>query len=59
MSGLVYDYYVHLLQKLNKNSLAVKIVQGQSEAAMLYKQPKTLISSKTKKLNILKILLLV
>ena len=45
---------------LNKNSLAVKKVRGQSEAMHNdYKQPKTLISSKAKKLNILlRILLL-
>ena len=34
---------------LNKNSLAVKKVQSQSEATMVYKRPKTLISSKAKK----------
>ena len=40
---------------LNKNSLAVKKVRGQLEG----KRPKTLISSKAKKLNILlRILLL-
>ena len=39
---------------LNKNSLAVKKVQGQSEATMVnHKRPKPLISSKAKKLNIL------
>ena len=45
---------------LNKNSLAVKKVRGQSEATMAsYKRPKSLISSKAKKLNILlRILLL-
>ena len=45
---------------LNKNSLAVKKVRGQSEATMHgYKRPKTLISNKAKKLNILlRILLL-
>ena len=36
---------------LNKNSLAVKKVQGQSEAMVM--RPKTLISSTAKKLNIL------
>ena len=39
---------------LNKNTLGVKKVRGQSEATMvIYKRPKTLISSKAKKLNIL------
>ena len=44
---------------LNKNSLAVKEVRGQSEATMVIaKRPKTLISSKAKKLNILQIKIL-
>ena len=39
---------------LNKNTLDVKKVRGQSEASHNgYKRPKTLISSKAKKLNIL------
>ena len=45
---------------LNKNSLAVKKVRGQSEATMVISDPaKPLISNKAKKLNILlRILLL-
>ena len=39
---------------LNKNTLGVEKVRGQSEATMvIYKRPKTLISSKAKKLKIL------
>ena len=39
---------------LNKNSLAVKKVQGQSEAALYgYKRPKYLISGKDKKILLL------
>ena len=38
---------------LNKSTLGVKKVRGQSEATMVNKRPKTLISSKAKKLNIL------
>ena len=44
---------------LNKNSLAVKKCEANQKPQWLYKRPKTLISSKAKKLNILlRILLL-
>ena len=60
MEVKMYFLHVHVLDYftcnilLNKNSLAVKIVRGQSEAMHNgYKRPKTLISSKAKKLNVL------
>ena len=61
MSLCLRDLHMTSLNNmLNKNNLAVKKVRGQSKATMVsYKQPKTLISSKAKKLNILlRILLL-
>ena len=45
--------FLHVLYA-KQNTLGVKKVRGQSEATIwLYKRPKTLISSKAKKLNIL------
>ena len=38
---------------LNKNTLGVKKCEANQKPQWLYKQPKTLISSKAKKLNIL------
>ena len=43
--------FVHYM--LNKNTLGVKKCEANQKPQWLYKRPKTLISSKAKKLNIL------
>ena len=44
---------LHVINMLNKNTLGVKKCEANQKPLWLYKRPKTLISSKAKKLNIL------
>ena len=49
----ICSFMVNVIAMLNKNTLGVKKCEANQKPLWLYKRPKTLISNKAKKLNIL------
>ena len=52
-NGVTSSFPIPVYSMLNKNTLGVKKCEANQKPQWLYKRPKTLISSKAKKLNIL------